>query len=134
MCRLLVRAAAAGIILFQVAGCSSGGMNLPDPPPAPQGLKAVKEVDPIRNKVTLSWDKVTEADFYNVYRGEFKLVMGLVIDGWYSPLYTDTGTYLGAGTGNSVTHYYAVTACAGTPVEGKYSESPYSEVITVGFW
>jgi hypothetical protein len=108
----------AASLLLGLLGCDSGGTNGDERtavPSTPGGLEASSE----GGKVSLSWDAVTGAETYNVYRD---IESGVDASG--SPLAEDVGktTFIDQTVENGKTYYYAVTS-----VNAAGTESPESE-------
>ena len=116
-------------VIFTAAflvGCGGGGgggsPNPPNNPPAnpPNGVLAPTGVEAQagHHSVTLTWNAVTSATAYRVYRSTTS-------GGLYSLIGSPTETsYSDAGLTNGTTYYYVVRAHDGT------SESPNSQVVS----
>ncbi|WP_084375114.1 S8 family serine peptidase [Neobacillus soli] len=83
---------------------------------------SVKAASADYNKVNVSWNKVTGASSYEVYRATSKT-------GKYSKVATVTnGSYANSGLTTGQTYYYKVVGSS--TVEGKKLSSPYSSVVS----
>ncbi|WP_066248914.1 S8 family serine peptidase [Neobacillus drentensis] len=88
-------------------------------PSAPTSVKAASAG---YNKVTVSWDKVTGATGYDIYRSASKT-------GIYSKAVTVSGSsYSNSSLTTGQTYYYKVVAYS--TVEGKKLSSPYSSIVS----
>lgn len=103
-----------GLSVLLLAGCGGGGANEgSDPgdsddltaPAAPSGLQAAPESGTVR----LSWDDVSGADTYRIYRSTSS---GTDASGSTVASGVSSTTYTDEGLDNGTTYFYAVTAVA----------------------
>ena len=91
------------------------GVDL-EPAPAPTGLQVTEEGD---RTVSLAWNSVAGADYYNIYRSP------LSSGGWKKINTSASPDYIDEELQNSRVYYYVVTA-----VDGSGNESAYSSEVS----
>lgn len=114
-------------LALSLPACSGGGSNGgddeeggPTAPAVPTGLSATSQ----DGAISLSWDAVSGADTYRVYRST-----SAGVDASGSPLETGIGPaeYVDEGAENGTKYYYVVTAVASE--DGENAESDPSDEV-----